>query len=153
VAKKGSQAQQILNAYPEQNQSPQWRDALMEITKFTFKTDTLLNMLFTKYTDILTRLIAEIVGVKHDDIEDSKITTTDIIPEEIGRKFCRLYINLKPKDSKFDMYVQVADCELYKHPHHDGHCEGVKEEREKWQQMIKDKDARIAELEKMLLSR
>ncbi|MCL2572022.1 MAG: hypothetical protein FWE11_06430 [Defluviitaleaceae bacterium] len=122
----------------------------MEIKKFTFKTDTLLNMLFTKYPDILTRLIAEIVGVKHDDIGDCKIITTDIAPEEIGKKFCRLYINLKPKDSKVDMHVQVADCELHKHPHQNRPCEGVLEEREKWQRVIEDKDARIAELEKMI---
>ena len=124
----------------------------MMAKKYTFKTDTLVSILFTKYHDLLIRLIAEIVGVKPENVDKSEIDITGIAPEELGKKFCRLYIDLKTKGEKVDLYIQVADCELIKHPHHQGNCEGVREEREKWQGIVADKDARIAELEALLKS-
>jgi len=74
-----------------------------------FKTDTLFKILFTKYQDLLRRLITELLGIKYDDIEQFIIINPDISPEELGKKFCRLDINMIVNGQNIDLEVQVAD--------------------------------------------
>ena len=62
--------------------------------KYTFKTDTLFKILFVKYPDLLRRLVAELLGIKYDSIEQFNITNPEIQPENLGDKFCRLDINM-----------------------------------------------------------
>jgi len=77
--------------------------------KYTLRTDTLFKILFTKYEDLLKRLVAELLGIKYDDIEQFIIINPDISPEELGKKFCRLDINMVVNGQKVDLEVQVAD--------------------------------------------
>ena len=42
--------------------------------EYTFKTDTLFKMLFVKYPDLLKRLVAELLSIKYDSIEQFIIT-------------------------------------------------------------------------------
>ncbi|MCL2420739.1 MAG: Rpn family recombination-promoting nuclease/putative transposase [Defluviitaleaceae bacterium] len=77
--------------------------------KYTLKTDTLFKMLFTKYQNLLKRLVAELLDIKYDNIEQFNVINPDITPEELGKKFCRLDINMTVNGQKIDLEVQVTD--------------------------------------------
>ena len=66
-------------------------------------------MLFTKYQDLLKRLVAELLSIKYESIEQFNIVNPEISPEELGRKFCRLDINMAVNGQKVDLEVQVSD--------------------------------------------
>ena len=77
--------------------------------KYTFKTDTLFKLLFTKYPDLLKRLVSELLSIEYESIEQFNIINPDITPEELGKKFCRLDINMKVNGQTVDLEIQVAD--------------------------------------------
>ena len=77
--------------------------------QYTFKTDVLFKMLFTKYPDLLKRLVAALLCITYDSIEGFSITNPDITPEELGKKFCRLDINMRVNGQIVDLEIQVAD--------------------------------------------
>jgi len=77
--------------------------------KYTLKTDTLFKMLFAKYQDLLKRLVAELLSIEYESIEQFIIINPDISPEELGKKFCRLDINMMINGQKVDLEVQVTD--------------------------------------------
>ena len=77
--------------------------------EYTFKTDTLFKMLFVKYPDLLKRLVAELLSIKYDSIEQFIITNPEMPPESMGDKFCRLDINMIVDGQRVDLEVQVND--------------------------------------------
>jgi len=66
-------------------------------------------MMFAKYQDLLKRLVAELLGIEYESIEQFIIINPDISPEELGKKFCRLDINMMVNGQKIDLEVQVSD--------------------------------------------
>ena len=77
--------------------------------QYTFKTDTLFKILFTKYPDLLKRLVSELIGIEYESIEQFSISNPDITPEELGKKFCRLDINMTVNGQVIDLEIQVSD--------------------------------------------
>ena len=77
--------------------------------QYTLKTDTLFKMLFTKYQDLLKRLVAELLGIQYESIDQFHITNPEISPEELGKKFCRLDMNMLVNGQKIDLELQVSD--------------------------------------------
>ena len=77
--------------------------------KYTLKTDTLFKLLFTKYPDLLKSLVASLLGIQYENIEQFHITNPDISPEELGKKFCRLDINMMVNGQIVDLEVQVSN--------------------------------------------
>ena len=77
--------------------------------KYTLKTDTLFKLLFTKYPDLLRRLVAALLSLQYEEIKEFNITNPEILPETLGNKFCRLDINMIVNGQKVDIEVQVAD--------------------------------------------
>jgi len=77
--------------------------------KYTFKNDTLFKMLFVKYPDLLKRLVAELLGINYDSIEQFDITNPEMPPESMGDKFCRLDINMTVDGQRVDLEIQVND--------------------------------------------
>jgi len=77
--------------------------------KYTLKTDTLFKMLFKKYQDLLKRLVAELLSIRYESIEQFNIVNPEISPEELGKKFCRFDINMVLNGQKVDLEVQVSD--------------------------------------------
>jgi len=77
--------------------------------KYTLKTDTLFKILFTKYQELLKKLVAELLDIQYESIEEFVIINPDISPEELGKKFCRLDINMMINGQKVDLEVQVSD--------------------------------------------
>jgi len=77
--------------------------------KYKFTYDTLFKMLFVKFSALLKRLVAAILGIAVDDITEFTITNPDIPPDTIGDKFCHLDINMIVNGERVNLEVQVAD--------------------------------------------
>ena len=77
--------------------------------EYTLKTDTLFKMLFEKNQDLLKRLVAKLLGILVEDIEEFAVTNPGIPPEELGKKFCHLDINMKVNGQLVNVEVQVED--------------------------------------------
>jgi predicted transposase/invertase (TIGR01784 family) len=81
----------------------------MSKLKYTFKTDTLFKMLFVKYPELLKKLVAALLSISYESIEQFDITNPNITPEELGKKFCRLDINMTVNGQIVDLEIQVSD--------------------------------------------
>jgi predicted transposase/invertase (TIGR01784 family) len=77
--------------------------------KYTLKNDILFKMLFVQYQDLLKRLIAELLGISYESIEQFEITNTEMPPETIGSKFCKLDINMTMDGQRVNLEIQVAN--------------------------------------------
>jgi predicted transposase/invertase (TIGR01784 family) len=76
---------------------------------YSFRNDTLFKMLFVMYPALLKRLVAEILGIRVESIEEFVITNPEIQPESLGDKFCRLDINMTVDKQRVDLEIQVRD--------------------------------------------
>jgi predicted transposase/invertase (TIGR01784 family) len=79
------------------------------LLKYTFKSDVLFKMLFVRYPDLLKRLVAVLLGIPLASIQEFETINTEMPPEEIGTKFCRLDINMTVDGRKVNLEVQVED--------------------------------------------
>jgi predicted transposase/invertase (TIGR01784 family) len=77
--------------------------------EYTFKNDILFKMLFVQYPDLLKRLVAELLSIPYDSIEQFVITNPEMPPESLGDKFCRLDINMTVDGQRVDLEIQVRD--------------------------------------------
>ena len=77
--------------------------------RYTFKTDTLFKMLFVKHKDLLKNLIAALLGIPLENIEQFTIRNPDMLPEVLGDKFCRLDISMIVNGQRVDLEIQVAN--------------------------------------------
>jgi predicted transposase/invertase (TIGR01784 family) len=80
----------------------------MSKLKYTFMNDTLFIMLFTKYPELLKRLVAPILRVPLDSIEKFEIRNPEMPPESLGDKFCRLDINMEVDGQRVDLEIQQS---------------------------------------------
>ncbi|GHV14447.1 transposase [Clostridia bacterium] len=77
--------------------------------EYTFTNDTLFKMLFVKYPDLLKRLVAALLGIPYDSIEQFDIANPEMPPDSFGEKFCRLDIIMTVDGQRVDLEVQVAN--------------------------------------------
>ena len=77
--------------------------------KYTLKSDTLFKLLFAKNQKLLKRLVAALLGIKYEDITEFNVINPEISPEELGKKFCRLDINMTVNGQKVDLELQISD--------------------------------------------
>ena len=77
--------------------------------EYTFKSDVLFKMLFVKYPDLLKRLVAVLLNIPLESIENFQTINTEMPPEEIGKKFCRLDINMVVDGKRVNLEIQVED--------------------------------------------
>ena len=82
--------------------------------QYTFKSDVLFKMLFIKNTNLLKRLLSTLLEIPYENIDNFIIRNTEIPPEEIGKKFCRLDINMTVNDVLVSIEIQVANEGNYK---------------------------------------
>jgi predicted transposase/invertase (TIGR01784 family) len=66
-------------------------------------------MLFVQYPELLKKLVAELLGIPFDSIENFVIRNPEMPPESMGDKFCRLDINMTVNGQRVDLEVQVND--------------------------------------------
>ena len=76
---------------------------------YTFKSDVLFKMLFVTYPDLLKRLVAVLLGIPLESIKHFRILNTEMPPEEIGKKFCRLDIVMFVDGKKVNLEIQVKN--------------------------------------------
>ena len=81
----------------------------MSKLRYTFKTDTLFKMLFVKHQDLLEKLVAALLGIPLDSIEEFTVRNEEMPPEILGDKFCRLDINMIVNGQRVDLEVQVSN--------------------------------------------
>jgi len=77
--------------------------------EYKFKNDTLFKMVFTKNPHLLKRLVAVILRIRIEDIEEFTITNPDMTPEEMGNKFCHLDIMMTVNGQRVNLEIQVED--------------------------------------------
>ena len=77
--------------------------------RYTFKTDTLFKMLFVKHQDLLEKLVAALLGIPLDSIEQFMVRNEEMPPEILGDKFCRLDINMIVNSQRVDLEVQISN--------------------------------------------
>ena len=77
--------------------------------KYKFTYDMLFKLLFLKYPDLLKRLVAATLGIAAEAISEFAITNSDIPPQTIGDKFCKLDINMVVNGQWTNLEVQVEN--------------------------------------------
>ena len=77
--------------------------------EYTFKSDVLFKMLFVKHPNLLKRLVAVLLAIPPTSISEFIITNTEMPPEEIGKKFCRLDINMLVDGKQVNLELQVRN--------------------------------------------
>ena len=77
--------------------------------EYTFKSDVLFKMVFVKYPNLLKRLVSVLLSIPVGNIEEFIITNTEMPPEEIGKKFCRLDINMRVNGKQVNLELQVRN--------------------------------------------
>ncbi len=81
----------------------------MSKLQYTFKTDTLFKMLFVRNQDLLWKLVAVLLRIPLESIQELVVRNPEIAPEMLGEKFCRLDINMIVNGQCIDLEVQVAN--------------------------------------------
>jgi len=84
-------------------------DEPMKELQYKLTYDLLFKMLFTKYPDLLKRLVAALLSINYDDIGEFIITNSEMPPETLGDKFCRLDINMIVNGQRIDLEIQVEN--------------------------------------------
>ena len=59
----------------------------MRKLRYTFKTDTLFKMLFVKHQDLLKKLVAALLGIPMESIEQFTVRNPEMPPEVLGISF------------------------------------------------------------------
>jgi predicted transposase/invertase (TIGR01784 family) len=65
--------------------------------------------LFVQYPDLLKRLVAELLGIAADSIEEFVIRNPEMPPENLTDKFCSLDINMTVNWQRVNLEIQVSD--------------------------------------------
>jgi hypothetical protein len=71
--------------------------------------DVLFKMIFVQHTELLRRTVARMLNIADENIGKFEIRNTEMPPEEVGKKFCRLDINMTVGGRLVDLEVQVKD--------------------------------------------
>ena len=77
--------------------------------KYTFKSDVLFKLLFVKYPLLLRRLVSELLKIPFESITEFDIKNTEMPPEIIGKKFCRLDITMTVNGQHVNLEIQVEN--------------------------------------------
>jgi predicted transposase/invertase (TIGR01784 family) len=77
--------------------------------KHTFKSDILFKLLFTKYPHLLKHLVSQLLKIPIGSIAQFEIRNTEMPPERIGNKFCRLDIHMTVDGQQVSLEVQVEN--------------------------------------------
>lgn len=77
--------------------------------KYTFKTDAMFKMLFTRHPELLKRLVAALLGIRFESIGHFAVTSPELPPGDFGKKFCRLDINMIVDGQQVNLEIQVRD--------------------------------------------
>jgi len=71
--------------------------------------DILFKMLFTKHQELLKQFVASLLELDHRKIKQFTVTNPEIPPEEVGKKFCCLDINMTVDGEFVNLELQVEN--------------------------------------------
>jgi len=71
--------------------------------------DLLFKLLFVKNPKLLRELVAELLGIDPASIGSFEVANTEMPPEVIGDKFCRLDVNMVVDGQRVSLEVQVEN--------------------------------------------
>ena len=77
--------------------------------KHTLTNDVLFKLLFVRNPELLPNLVATLLGIEPESIEELEITNSEMLPEVKGGKLCRLDINMRVDGRIVNLEVQVKD--------------------------------------------
>jgi len=77
--------------------------------QYTFKSDILFKMLFVRYPELLQRLVAALLSIPLISIDGFIVENSEIPPEEVGTKFCRLDIRMTVAGKHINLEIQVQN--------------------------------------------
>ena len=75
--------------------------------EYSFKHDILFKMFYVRHQDLLKRLVSLILGIPLESITEFQVINTEMPPEELSTKFCRLDINMKANGQFINLEIQV----------------------------------------------
>jgi predicted transposase/invertase (TIGR01784 family) len=81
--------------------------------KYTMTYDALFKLYFVKNPEYLKRVVGMMLKIPLDSITEFFINNSEIPPEELGDKFCRLDINMTINKQRVDLEIQVEDEQDY----------------------------------------
>jgi predicted transposase/invertase (TIGR01784 family) len=81
--------------------------------QYTMTNDILFKLYFVKHPDFLKRFVGMILKTPLDSITEFAINNSEIPPQEIEDKFCRLDINMIVNGERVDLEIQVEDEKDY----------------------------------------
>jgi len=70
-------------------------------------------MLFVTHRDLLKNLVAVLLGIALESIEEFDVRNPEMPPEILGDKFCRLDINMVVNGQRVDLEIQIANAGDY----------------------------------------
>ena len=81
----------------------------MQKLKYTFKTDILFKLLFTKHQHLLKKLVANLLRIPLESITQFGLKSTEATPDILGSKFCVLDIHMIVNKQHVNLEVQVEN--------------------------------------------
>ena len=76
---------------------------------YRFMYDLVAKMVFSQNPDLLQNLVAMILRIDPRSIRDFRVTNTEIVPDSLGEKFCRLDILMIVDGRQVSLELQIAD--------------------------------------------
>jgi predicted transposase/invertase (TIGR01784 family) len=73
------------------------------------KVDLAFKKIFSENHDLLKSLLAAVLDIEPSEIQEMKLENTEILPEDINKKFCRLDLKIKMRGRYVDVEVQLND--------------------------------------------
>ena len=77
--------------------------------KNKFSNDIVFRLVFGNNLELTRGLVAAALGVPSSSIKDIEMKGTELAPEKIGGKFCRLDLNLIVDGQQIDLEIQLSD--------------------------------------------
>jgi predicted transposase/invertase (TIGR01784 family) len=71
------------------------------------KIDLAFKKLFSENDELLKSLICAALDIKSEDIQDLKLENTEVLPQDLKDKFCRLDLKIKMKGRVIDIEIQL----------------------------------------------
>jgi predicted transposase/invertase (TIGR01784 family) len=84
----------------------------VELT-YRFMYDLVVKMVFSKNPELLKNLVAKLLKINPASISKFLVTNAEIVPDSLGKKFCRLDIAMEVDGRKVTLEVQIKNEKDY----------------------------------------
>ena len=85
----------------------------MEKLVHTLTGDLLFKLFFVRFQGYLKRFIAAALGLNASELRETEVTNPDILPDTLGKKYCRMDLNVKANDMVINIEMQRKSSSVY----------------------------------------